>query len=250
MQLTQFISEADGFAVRALYIDGSEWFVAKDVCDALGVLKTSRAVDRLDPDEVSESHLTDTSGRSQNSKIVSESGLYALILRSNKPKARAFRKWVTSEVLPAIRKTGGYSVGGDPAEIVRLEVESLARKIHAVGVPQGQAEKAARAAFKEKLNAMRLALTGRAAYVRETGQNQGQFAMAYRASDLLDMLSAEVSLTPTALCEKACIRFGMGRSTFYRMVASLRRDGRIASAADGTLRVIAPELQLMAGGAQ
>ena len=75
--------------------------MAKDVCDALGVQQPVRAVENLDSDEVSKTHVTDSLNRKQETYIISESGLYALVLRSNKPNAREFRKWVTGEVLPS-----------------------------------------------------------------------------------------------------------------------------------------------------
>lgn len=81
-------------------IDGEPWFVAKDVCNVLGVQQPARAVENLDSDEVSKTHITDSLNRQQETYIVNESGLYALVIRSNKPNARRFRKWITSEVLP------------------------------------------------------------------------------------------------------------------------------------------------------
>lgn len=96
--------------VRSLLVENVPWFVAKDVCDILGVINHKHAVKSLDDDEVVKSYLTDTLGRNQLNLFVNESGLYALIMRSNKPEAKLFRKWVTSEVLPAIRKKGYYSV--------------------------------------------------------------------------------------------------------------------------------------------
>ena len=86
---------------------GEPWFVAKDVCDVLEIKDPSMAVRDLEPDEKGTSTVG-TPGGNQNMLTVSESGLYALIFKSRKPEAKAFRKWVTSEVLPAIRKTGGY----------------------------------------------------------------------------------------------------------------------------------------------
>ncbi len=89
--------------------DGSVWFVAKDVCDALGYENSRKAVAKLDDDEkgVTKSY---TPGGKQEMTIINESGLYHLILRSNKPEAKKFRKWVTGEVLPALRKYGSYSI--------------------------------------------------------------------------------------------------------------------------------------------
>lgn len=94
--------------VRTMNVSGEPWFVLKDVCDVLGLSTPARVAERLDSDEVSQAHLIDSMGRSQEMTIISESGLYNVILRSDKPEAKPFRKWVTSVVLPSIRKNGGY----------------------------------------------------------------------------------------------------------------------------------------------
>jgi len=94
-------------SVRVVDRDGEPWFVAIDVCRILDIANVTQAIQRLDDDEVT---LCKTEGSHRPTNLVNESGLYALILRSNKPQARPFRKWVTSEVLPAIRRTGGYAM--------------------------------------------------------------------------------------------------------------------------------------------
>ena len=94
--------------VRTMNVSGEPWFVLKDVCDVLGLSTPARVAERLDSDEVSQAHLIDSMGRSQEMTIISESSLYNVILRSDKPEAKPFRKWVTSVVLPSIRKNGGY----------------------------------------------------------------------------------------------------------------------------------------------
>ncbi|MGY4696306.1 BRO-N domain-containing protein [Xylella fastidiosa subsp. sandyi] len=110
--MTQSIIPFDfhSHAVRVVMRDGNPWFVATDVCTALGYRNPSKAIaDHLDDDEKSNQSLG-LAGKPF--LIISESGLYALILRSRKPEARKFAKWVTSEVLPSIRKTGSYSTTG------------------------------------------------------------------------------------------------------------------------------------------
>ncbi len=103
----------NGHSLRTLKDDsGVVWFVAKDVCEALELDNTSKAVSRLDNDEKLVSLLV-ISGQNREMLCINESGLYTLILRSNKPQAKTFRKWVTSEVLPTIRKTGGYGVSSE-----------------------------------------------------------------------------------------------------------------------------------------
>ncbi|AEJ95065.1 putative antirepressor [Mycobacterium phage Gladiator] len=91
--------------VRVVSIDGEPWFVAKDVRDVLGLGRSSIAL--LDADEKGVQTLDSPSGQ-QKYTVINESGLYSLILRSSKPQAKAFKKWVTAEVLPTIRKTGAY----------------------------------------------------------------------------------------------------------------------------------------------
>ena len=105
---TFHLSDSASFTVRAMLRDGEPWFVAADVCAALGIARTDDGVSRLDDDEKDTDSIR-TPGGAQQMSIINESGLYALILGSRKPEAKPFKKWVTAEVLPAIRKTGGYS---------------------------------------------------------------------------------------------------------------------------------------------
>lgn len=97
-------------AVRLVIQNDAPWFVAKDVCTILDISNPWDAVARLDEDERDDLGITDAIGRKQEMNVVSESGLYSLIFTSRKPEAKRFRKWVTSEVLPSIRKTGGYLI--------------------------------------------------------------------------------------------------------------------------------------------
>ena len=94
-------------AVRSILIDSDPWFVAADVCKALELEKTNRALSRLDDDEKG-AHSVSTPGGRQRMSIISESGFYSLILGSRKPEARAFKRWITHEVIPSIRKHGAY----------------------------------------------------------------------------------------------------------------------------------------------
>lgn len=99
--------------------DGEPWFVAKDVCDILGIEWHRNALATLDADE-KRGVLVHTLGGDQEVSSVSESGLYTLILRSRKPEAKAFKRWITREVLPSIRKTGLYS--GDRSGLPSVEL--------------------------------------------------------------------------------------------------------------------------------
>lgn len=102
------VFEYQNSRVRTVDMDGEAWFVLKDVCAVLGISNNRMAADRLDDDEKGVS-LIDTLGGKQEMVIVNESGLYHVILRSDKPEAAPFRRWVTNDVLPAIRKTGSYN---------------------------------------------------------------------------------------------------------------------------------------------
>ena len=105
MEITAF--NFNEHEVRTVMQGGEPWFVAKDVCEVLELTNSREAVSGLEEDELMSVVLT-SGGQRREMNAVSESGLYALIFKSRKPEAKAFRRWVTSEVLPAIRKTGGY----------------------------------------------------------------------------------------------------------------------------------------------
>ncbi|MBR0444336.1 MAG: phage antirepressor KilAC domain-containing protein [Clostridia bacterium] len=93
---------------RSIMIDGEPWFVAADVCRALQIGNPTMALTRLDEDEKALSNIEGLSRGNDKGNIVSEAGLYSLILRSRKPEAKAFKRWITHEVIPSIRKYGAY----------------------------------------------------------------------------------------------------------------------------------------------
>lgn len=101
--------------LRVIMRDGEPWFVAADVCAALGIKRTDDGAGRLDDDEKGAASIR-TPGGEQQMTVVSESGLYSLVLGSRKPEAKRFKKWVTSEVLPSIRKTGRYQLPSHSAQ--------------------------------------------------------------------------------------------------------------------------------------
>lgn len=104
----QIFENAQFGVVRATEIDGEPWFVAKDVCDALGLGNSRQALSRLDDDEKDTVILNDSIPGNPNKAVVNEPGLYSLIMSSRKAEAKAFKRWVTHEVLPAIREDGAY----------------------------------------------------------------------------------------------------------------------------------------------
>lgn len=110
--------------VRTVEMGGEPWFVLKDVCNILGISKYRDTAARLDADERGSVEV-DTLGGTQQVITVNESGLYHVILRSDKPAAAPFRKWVTSEVLPSIRKNGGYIAGQEQLTPEELMAKAL-----------------------------------------------------------------------------------------------------------------------------
>ncbi len=124
-QLVPFVSEL--FTVRTISRSNNEiWFIASDVCASVGVANVSQALTRLDGDE-KDVILNDTLGGTQKMSIVNESGLYSLILSSRKPQAKLFKKWVTSEVLPSIRKTGSYHVQKESPQDTKGQISAAVK---------------------------------------------------------------------------------------------------------------------------
>lgn len=98
-------------SVRTLVINNEPWFVGKDVAEVLGYAKARNAIaQHVDEDDALKQGITDSLGRRQETTFINESGLYCLVLSSKLPSAKKFKRWVTSEVLPALRKTGQYQV--------------------------------------------------------------------------------------------------------------------------------------------
>lgn len=130
---------------------GEPWFVARDVCAVLGIANGSDALGRIDPDGVGTTDLIDSMGREQVAKTINESGLYELIFQSRREEARAFRRWVTQDVLPAIRRTGGYGVARDlpdistPAGILAMAEQFAATARQLVAAEEKVAELAPKA---------------------------------------------------------------------------------------------------------
>lgn len=105
----------DGDKIRVVMINGTPWFVALDVCAAAGIRNARMAVTRLDGADVSSTDVRNERGEIRPHNVITESGMYDLILTSRSARAKPFRKWVTGEVLPTLRQTGTYSVIPDSA---------------------------------------------------------------------------------------------------------------------------------------
>lgn len=136
MQELKIFENAEFGAVRALEIDGAPWFVGKDVADILGYSNTRDALAKhVDGEDKSDVAIRDAIGRDQSTTVINESGLYSLVLSSKLPAAKAFKRWVTSEVLPTIRRHGLYAIDdiiADPdlgiRALLALKAEREARK--------------------------------------------------------------------------------------------------------------------------
>ena len=120
MNLTTF--DFNETPVRAFLDEAGEpWFVAADVCRVLDIQNVTQATQQLDEDDLCNTEVIDTLGRKQTANTVSEAGLYQLVFASRKPEAKAFKRWVTKEVLPSIRRTGGYGLAGPVVSVEAME---------------------------------------------------------------------------------------------------------------------------------
>lgn len=109
--------------VRTVLIDNEPWFVVVDIARVINSTNPSSLIEMVDEDERAKQSL----GRQGEANIVNESGLYTILIRSKNPKAKPFRKWVTSEVLPSIRKTGSYQVPTDPMSALKLMFDATSQ---------------------------------------------------------------------------------------------------------------------------
>lgn len=117
--------------VRVIIENEEPWWVLKDVADILGIRNHKNIAARLDPDEKGV-YLMDTLGGVQQMTIINEPGLYSVILRSDKPEAKAFKRWITHEVLPQIRKTGAYGINQLYIEAAKLIAKTPTSRVEAV----------------------------------------------------------------------------------------------------------------------
>ena len=113
MNNLQIFNSPDFGQIRTIQQNGEPWFVGKDVADILGYQNGSRDVNRHVDEDDRQNYQNGTFESNRGLTIINESGLYSLILSSKMPKAKEFKRWVTSEVIPAIRKTGGYIAGSE-----------------------------------------------------------------------------------------------------------------------------------------
>ncbi|MDD3158845.1 BRO family protein [Anaeromusa sp.] len=128
MKQLQKVFNYQGQQVRTVNVNGEPWFVAKDVCGVLEMADVSMTLQRLDNDEKATSSIC-TPGGCQETSIINEPGLYSLILGSRKPEAKPFKRWVTHEVLPNLRKSGSYTMDEDPVSTVDQVIIELSKRL-------------------------------------------------------------------------------------------------------------------------
>lgn len=182
MNEIQIFHSAQFGQVRTVIKDDQPWFVASDVCKALDVGNSRQALTRLDQDEKGVIS-TDTPGGKQDMSIINEPGLYALVLGSRKPEAHAFKRWITHEVLPDIRKRGMYATGGfvekainDPDSMIQMLREYKAEKERREALEYQMLLDAPKVLFAESVEGSRqnILIGELAKLLKQNGVNIGQ----------------------------------------------------------------------------
>ena len=168
--------------VRVVTIDGEPWFVLADLCKVLDLAKPSRVAMRI-ADDMKGAHLMSTPGGDQEMTIVSEAGMYEVIIRSDKPEAVAFRRWVTSEVLPSIRKHGGYltdqkieDILDNPDTIIQLATKLKSERAKRAALEKQAAIDTPKARFADAVSASHTSILigDLAKLLRQNGYEIGQ----------------------------------------------------------------------------
>ncbi|WP_277101844.1 phage antirepressor [Cutibacterium granulosum] len=168
--------------VRVVTIDGEPWFVLADLCKVLDLAKPSRVAMRI-ADDMKGAHLMSTLGGDQEMTIVSEAGMYEVIIRSDKPEAVAFRRWVTSEVLPSIRKHGGYltdqkieDILDNPDTIIQLATKLKSERAKRAALEKQAAIDTPKARFADAVSASHTSILigDLAKLLRQNGYEIGQ----------------------------------------------------------------------------
>lgn len=167
MNNLQIFTFAGTAKVRTILEDDGIKFVAADVCNALGITNNRDAMASLEEDEKGVG-IADTLGGKQTMVVITESGLYTLILRSRKPEAKAFRRWVTGEVLPSLRRTGTFTVLPDPPKPAYELPKTFSEALRLLADTHDQAE-----SLKHQIEAQRPAV----AFVEHYVQAEGTFGL-------------------------------------------------------------------------
>ena len=206
-------------SVRTVLLNGEAWFCIKDVCDILEIKNPSDIPKRLEEDEV---HRFNLGSRSGITNFTSESGLYALILRSKKPCAKPFRKWITSEVIPSIRKTGMYirddvwqEIMNDPKRFGELLIDYAETKKEKEKLQlENSQQKQLIAEYEPKVNYCDLVLASpNAVPISLIAKDYGMSAIAF--NKLLHDLGIQYKQCGTWLLYQEYARFGYTKSSTF-----------------------------------
>lgn len=201
--------------VRVATIDGEPWFLASDVCRILGLIDVSTAVSRLDDDErkllknnslaLDQGVINQALNKNQQINLINESGLYSLVFASRKPEAKIFKKWITSDLLPTIRKTGSYRLTPDSRE-----ADTLRDELQSIELAIAMARRCVRAA-KHALSFVPVAARVAAEPIRRSGKP--------RYCCVTPALMAEIRASGEG-CHVLAARYGIAAG----VVAKIRRD--------------------------
>lgn len=232
MEGVQIFSNEEFGRIRTIAINGEPWFVGKDVAKRLGYAKPLNALAmHVDEDDSLKQGLIDSMGRVQETIIINESGLYSLVLSSKLPRARAFKRWITSEVIPSIRKRGMYATAEtaeqmlqNPDVMIRALQELKAERQKRQQLEQKQKEDAPKVIFADAVAASQTSILvgDLAKLICQNGVSIGQTRLfAWMRSNGFLMSRAGISYNmPTQRAMEAGL-FEVKESTF------VHSDGRI-----------------------
>lgn len=232
MENVQIFSNEEFGRIRTIAINGEPWFVGKDVAERLGYERATKAIqDHVDNEDKDEVPIQDSIGRMQKTPIINESGLYSLVLSSKLPRAKAFKRWVTSEVIPSIRKRGMYATAEtaeqmlqNPDVMIRALQELKAERQKRQELEQKRKEDAPKVVFADAVAASQTSILvgDLAKLICQNGVSIGQTRLfAWMRSNGFLMSRAGISYNmPTQRAMEAGL-FEVKESTF------VHSDGRI-----------------------
>ena len=219
--------------IRIITINGEPWWVLKDVCDVLEPGSTHKAADKPDDDERSLIPLVDSIGKKQEMTIINESGLYALILSSKPPKAKQFKRWVTSEVLPSIRKSSSYGKEIGIEDVAKIITQTITEQL--TSIISTTVETALKAAVNNN-NQIRSQLEKENTKQRQIRQAEGIAAAKTRGvvfgRPMIKMPEEAVQyidlyITGTIKAADAAAKLGVSGTTFRRWVNATKRKRNV-----------------------
>jgi hypothetical protein len=181
----QIFSKENLGSVRTVLVNNEAWFCIKDICDILELTNPTAVAQRLDEDERAKFSL----GRQGETNFTNESGLYALIVRSDKKEAKPFRKWITSEVIPEIRKTGSYSKPMTIEDMIIIQANEMKSVKHRIEIVENKVDNEIR--------------------IDQSEQRKLQKAINIRVYQRLDVINAEKRLMFPAIHRDVKDRFGV-----------------------------------------